>query len=112
MSKPKTLKEIEELIGKVDSADDIREVMRSWNIILENFEAIQSYQITLVNRVNDRVEGIRKENVLLNKTQRMLYDSVEKLRSDVDFILAGKVKLVKEGEIIVEEPKKEKRGID
>lgn len=112
MSKPKTLKEIEEMIDKVNSADDIREVMRSWNVILENFEAIQSHQITLVNRVNDCVEGIRKENVMLNQKQKTLYDYTEKLRSDVDFILAGKVKLVKNGSIIVEEPKKEKRGID
>ena len=100
------------MIDKVDSADDIRKVMRSWNIILENFEAIQSHQITLVNRVNDRVEGIRKENVMLNQKQKTLYDYTEKLRSDVDFILAGKVKLVRNGSIIVEEPKKEKRGID
>ena len=112
MSKPKTLKEIEEMIGKVDSADDIREVMRSWNIILENFDAIQSHQITLVNRVNDRVEGIRKSNLFLNRQQKELLEIIDKLRNDVDFILAGKVKLVKEGEIIVEEPKKEKRGID
>lgn len=112
MSKPKSLKEIEEMIGKVDSADDIREVMRSWNVILENFEAIQTHQITLVSRVNDRVEGIRKENILLNDKQKMLIGKFEKLRSDIDFILAGKVKLVKEGEIIVEEPKREKRGID
>ena len=106
MSKPKTLKEIEEMIGKVNSADDIREVMRSWNIILENFEAIQTHLITKINRNADL---LRK----LIDTRKDIEDDIERLRSDVDFILAGKVKLVKNGSIIVEEPKKTvSRGIE
>lgn len=122
LSKPKTLKEIETMIDEIATIEEtndfkewIKKIMRSWNIVLETFEAIQTHQITLLNRVNDRVEGLRNENVILNQKQKALIELADKMRVDIDYIFdffQRNKDTIKYNKELVERKKTEMRGIE